>query len=86
MSHVKLGLSMEIFLDPCRRFVQESFCGRVGLHQRFSEGPSTAEDPMIFNTDLGEVITETPRVSKHSLSVFWELAKPQDKGFFLGSN
>ena len=31
---VRLGLSMETLLDPGRRFVQESLCGRVGLHQR----------------------------------------------------
>ena len=27
-------LSMETLLDPSRRFVQKSLCGRVGLHQR----------------------------------------------------
>ena len=39
-----------------------------------SEGPSS--------TDQGEVIPETPRVSKHSTSSPWEPAKPHDKACF----
>ena len=37
---------------------------------------------MVHNTNHGEVIPETPRVSKHSFSLPWELAKPQDKACF----
>ena len=47
-----------------------------------SEGPSSAEDPMVHNTDHSDFIPETPRVSKHSASLPWEPAKPQDKACF----
>ena len=44
-----------------------------------SEGPSSAEDPMVHNTDHSEIIPVTPRASKHSTSLPWETAKRQDK-------
>ena len=47
-----------------------------------SEGPRTAEDPMVHNTDHSEDIPVTPRASKHSTSQPWETAKPQDKACF----
>ena len=47
-----------------------------------SEGPSSAEDPMVHNTDHSEVIPKTPRVSKHSTSLPWEPAKLHDKACF----
>ena len=37
---------------------------------------------MVHNTDQGEVISETPRVSKNFSSLPWELAKPQEKACF----
>ena len=51
-----------------------------------SEGPSTAEDPMIHNTVHSEYIPVTPRTSEHSTSLPWETTKPQDKACFLGAN
>ena len=47
-----------------------------------SEGPSTIEVPMLHNTDHSEYIPVTPSTSKHSTSLPWETAKPQDKACF----
>ena len=47
-----------------------------------SEAPSSAEDPMVHNTDHSEFIPETPKVSKHSTSLPWEPAKRQDAACF----
>ena len=38
------------------------------------------------STDQGEVIPETPRVSKFAFSVPWEPSKLQDKACFLGTH
>ena len=46
------------------------------------EGPSSAEDPTVHNTDHSEVISETPGVSKLASSSPWEPAKPHDEAFF----
>ena len=40
---------------------------------------STAEVAMVRNTDHSEYIHVTPRASKHSTSILWDTAKPQDK-------
>ena len=47
-----------------------------------SEGPSTAEDPVVHITNHSEFIPMTPRASNHSTSLPWETAKPQDKTCF----
>ena len=47
-----------------------------------SEGPSSAEDPMVQNTDHSEFIPVTPRASKHSTSLPWKTAKSQDEACF----
>ena len=47
-----------------------------------SDGPRTAEDPVIHNTDHSEHIPVTPRTSKHFTSLPWETAKTQDKACF----
>ena len=79
----RLGLSMETLLDPGRSFVQESLCGRMDLHQRWTIWwTNTAEVPMFHNTDHSEYISVTPRTSKQFTSLPWETAKPQDKAFF----
>ena len=38
---------------------------------------------MLHNTDQSEYIPVTPRTSKHSTSLPWETAKPQDKACFV---
>ena len=58
----------------------------VFISDELPEGPSTAEVPMIHNTDHSEYIPVTPRISKQFDSRPWETAKPQDKAFFLGTN
>ena len=47
-----------------------------------SQGPSTVEVRMLHNRDHREYIPVTPRTSKHSTSLPWETAKPQDKTCF----
>ena len=55
----------------------------VFISDEHSEGPSTAEVPVLQNTDHSEYIPVTPRTSTHSTSLPWETAKPQDKVCFL---
>ena len=54
--------------------VEDSYKKRVFISDVPSEGPSS--------TDQGEVIPETPRVSKLASSLPWEPAKPHDKACF----
>ena len=58
-----------------KAFVEEC----VFISDVHSEGPSTAEDSIVHNTDHSEFIPVTPRASKHSTSLPWETAKPHDK-------
>ena len=72
---VRFCLSMETLLDPGRRFVQESLYGRVGLHRDQAL-------PRILSSIKQITVNSSPRlprVSKHSTSLPWETAKPQDK-------
>ena len=62
--------------DSLKRALMEEW---VFISDVPSEGPSTAEDPMIHFTDHSEFIPVTPRTSKVSTSLPWETAKPQDK-------
>ena len=66
---------MEALLDPGRRLIQEGLFGRMGFHQRC--GPNSVNQ--------GDVIPETPRVSKLASSSLWEPARPQDNACFLGT-
>ena len=80
---VTLGLSMEALLvlveDSFKKaFVQEW----VFISDVPSEGPNTYDVLMLHNTDHSEYILMTPRTSKHSTSLSWETAKPQDKACF----
>ena len=49
-----------------KAFVEEC----VFLSEEPSEGPSSAEDPMVHNTDHREFIPVIPTASKHSTSFF----------------
>ena len=83
----RLGLSTETLLDPGRRFVQESLCGRVVfISDEPADGQNTVEVPVLHSTDHSEYIPVTPRVSKQFTSLSWETSKPQDKACFWRTN
>ena len=42
------------------------------------ERPNSAEDPVVHNSEHSEFILVTPKTSKHSSTLSWETAMPQD--------